>query len=127
MIKIIVTLKTIVIIQVNTEELHIAHTHVKRICKGFQTETLGEYQDLYVQRDTLLLADVFKNFWDMCLKTYELNHACFLTATKLIWQGALFKKKLVKLDILTDIDMLLMAKKDIRGGIGHAISSECES
>ena len=56
----------------------------------------------------------------MCLKIYELYPARFLTAPGLAWQRALKKTK-VKLDLLTDIDMLLMVEKGIRGGICHSI------
>ena len=75
---------------------------------------------MYVQSDTLLLADVFQNFRNMGLKIYELGPPKFLSAPGLAWQAALKKTK-VKLDLLTDIDMLLMVKKVIRGGIFHSI------
>ena len=77
---------------------------------------MGEYHDLYVQSNTLLLADVFKNFQNMCLETYELDATCFLTAPRLAWQVALKKTK-VKLDLSTNIDMLLKVEKSIRDGI----------
>ena len=67
-----------------------------------------------------MLADVFENFRNMCLKIYELDPAKFLSAPGLAWQAALKKTK-VKLDLLTDIDMLLMVEKGIRGGICHSI------
>ena len=67
-----------------------------------------------------MLANVLENFQNMCLKINELDPApdpaCFLTAAGLAWQAA-FKKNKVKLDLLTDIDMLFMVKKGIRGGI----------
>ena len=56
----------------------------------------------------------------MCLKIYELDPARFLSAPGLAWQAALKKTK-VKLDLLTDIDMLLMLEKGIIGGICHSI------
>ena len=56
----------------------------------------------------------------MCLKIYQLHPAKFLSAPGLAWQAAL-KKTEVKLELLTDIDMLLMVEKDIRGGICNAI------
>ena len=71
---------------------------------------------MYVRSDTLLLADVFENFRNTCLKIYELDPAKFLLAPGLAWQAALKKTK-VKLDLLTDINMLLMMEKGIRGGI----------
>ena len=56
----------------------------------------------------------------MCINVYELDPANFLSAPGLAWQAALKKTK-VKLDLLTDIDMLLMVEKGIRGGICHSI------
>ena len=70
--------------------------------------------------DTLLLADVFENFRNMCLEIYELDPAKCLSAPGLAWQTT-FKKTKVKLDLLTDIDMLLMVGKGIRGGTCHSI------
>ena len=91
----------------------------KRVCKDFKIKSLGEYQDLYIQSDTLLLTDVLVNFRNMCLEN-ELNPAHFFTAPRLAWQAALKKTK-VKLDLLTDIDVLLMVEKGMKGGICHAI------
>ena len=42
--------------------------HAKSVCTDFEIKNLGEYHDLYVQSDALLLADVFGNFRNMCLK-----------------------------------------------------------
>ena len=96
------------------------YVHAKRVCKDFEIKYLGEYHDLYVQIDTLLLADVFENFRNMCIKIYELDPAKFLSAHGLAWQADLKKTK-VKLDLLNDINMLLMVEKGIRGGICHSI------
>ena len=75
---------------------------------------------MYVQSDTLLLADVFKNFRNMCIKVYELDPAHFLSAPGLAWQACLTKTE-VELGFITDVDMLLMVEKGIRGGTCHAI------
>ena len=75
---------------------------------------------MYVQSDTLLLADLFENFRNMCIDIYELDTAKFLSAPGLAWQATL-KKTQVKLDLLTDFDMLLMVERDIRGGICNLI------
>ena len=96
------------------------YTHVERVCKDFKITNLEEYHDFYVQSDTLLLADVFENFRNMCLKIYQLDPAKFLSTPGLAWQAA-FKKNKVKLYLLSDIDMLLMVEKGIRVGICHSI------
>ena len=95
------------------------YAHAKKVCKDFEIKNLGEYRDLYVQRNTLLLADVFNNFQNMSLEIYEVDHTYFLSAPGLAWQTALKRTK-VKIDLLTDISMLLIVEKGIRGGICHA-------
>ena len=74
------------------------YTQAKTFCEDFKIKYLGEYHHLYIQNDTLLLADVFEKFWNMCLKIYELDPARFLTAQWLLWQAALKKTK-VKFDL----------------------------
>ena len=88
--------------------------------KNFKLKNLGEYHDLYVQSNTLLLADVFENFRNMCSKVYELDPAHFLSLPGLAWQACL-KKTNVKLKLLSDYGMLLMVEDGIRGGICHSI------
>ena len=75
---------------------------------------------MYVQSDTLLLANIFENFRNMCIKVHELDPAHFLSAPVLAWQARL-KKTGVKLELLTDVDMLLMVEKEIKGATCHAI------
>ena len=76
--------------QLNIEESTDAdYVHANRVCKDFEIKNLGEYHDLYVQRDALLLADVFQNFRNSCLEIYELDPAKFLSAPVLAWQAAL--------------------------------------
>ena len=82
--------------------------------------TLGDYHDVYLATNVLLLADVFENFRDVCLQHYKLDPAHFYTAPGLAWQAAL-KYTGVKLEILTDYDMLLMFEKGIRSGITQAV------
>ena len=82
--------------------------------------TLGDYHDVYLATDVLLLADVFETFRDTCLQHYKLDPAYFYTAPGLAWQAAL-KYTGVNLELLTDLDMLLMFEKGIRGGITQAV------
>ena len=51
----------------------IDYRHGNNVFNKFKLNNLGDHHDLYVQSDTLLLADVFENFRDMCLKEYELD------------------------------------------------------
>ena len=53
------------------------YNHTKRVRNDFEIKNLGEYHDLYVKSDTLLLADVFENFKEMCLEIYQLDPAIF--------------------------------------------------
>ena len=105
----------------NLEDITVAdYTHAKRVFSYFEIKKLGEYQDLYFQSGTLLLAVVLNNFRKISLEIYGLHHAHLLSATGLAWQAA-FKMTKVKLGLLTDIDVLLMIEKGISGRICHAI------
>ena len=77
---------------------------------------MGDYHDFHVQTDTFLLADVFKKFRDKCIEIYGLDPCHFYSAPGLAWQACL-KKTDVKLELLTDYNLLLMVKKGIRGGM----------
>ena len=87
------------------------YRHAKRVFKSLNNKNLDDYHDLHVQSDTLLLANEFENFRNKFIEIYELDPA---------WQACL-KKTEVKLDLLTENDMLLNVEKGIRGGICHAI------
>ena len=105
----------------NMEDISdIDYRHANNVFNRFKLENLGDYHDLYVQSETLLLADVFNNFRDMCIKEYELDPAHFLSLPGLAWQACL-KKTNIELELLTDYDMLLMVEEGIRGGICHSI------
>ena len=99
---------------------NIDYRHGNNVLKKFKLKNLGEYHDLYVQSDTLLLVDVFENFRNKCIKVYELDPAHFLSLPGLASQACL-KRTNVKLELLTDYDMLLMVEGGIRGGICHSI------
>ena len=61
------------------------NTHTESVCKEFETKYFEEYRGLYVQTNTLLLADVFENFQNMCLEIYELDPEKFFRASELVW------------------------------------------
>ena len=107
----------------NMEDIDdIDYRHDNNVFKRFKLENLEQYHDLYVQSGTLLLANMFENFRDMCVKVYELDPTHFLSLPGLAWQACL-KKTNIELELLTDYDMLLMVEERIRCGICHSIHS----
>ena len=97
------------------------YMHAERVWKKFEIKNLSEYHDLYIESDTLLLADVFENWRKICLEIHQLDPAKFFSAPGLAWQAVLKKAK-VKLELLTDTDMQLMSEKGVRGGICHSFN-----
>ena len=75
---------------------------------------------MYVQCDALLLADVFENFRGKCIEIYKLDLVHFVSAPGLVWQACL-QITGVKLELLTDLDMLLIVGEGNRAGICQAI------
>ena len=69
------------------------YVHAQKVWDVFEIKNRGEYQDLYVQSDTLLLANVFENFRNMCLEIYELDPIYFVSAPGLAWQACLKKNR----------------------------------
>ena len=95
------------------------YEHAQKVFKEY-CKDICDYYDLYVQTDTLLLADIHEKFREKCIELYGLDPSCFYSAPALVWQACL-KKTGVKLELLTDIDMLLMVEKVIRGGMCQSV------
>ena len=98
--------------------------HAQTVWKEFNFKTLREYHDLYNLSDVLLLADVFENFRDVCMNNYKLDPAWYFPSPGLAWDAAL-KLTGVKLELLSDYDMVLMIKHGIRGGVSTISKSIC--
>ena len=92
------------------------YEHAQKVFSDFQCHNLGEYHDLYLKSDVLLLADVFENVRNICLEYYQLDPAHFYTSPGLAWQACL-KMTGVELELLTDPDMYLFVEEGLRGGI----------
>ena len=65
------------------------YTYAQKVFEEFNLKNLGDYHNLYVQSDTLLLADVFENFRNKCIEIYEFDPAHLLSAPGLAWQAYL--------------------------------------
>ena len=87
------------------------YAHAQRVWDKFNIHNMGEYHDLYLMTDTLLLATVFESFRSFCLDAYSLDPAHFYTSPGLAWQAALRSTK-VKLELLPDTDMFLCSRKE---------------
>ena len=96
------------------------YEHAQRVWKEFGIHNLGDYHDLYLRTDVVLLANVYKAFRDTCLRHYKLDPVHFYTSPGLAWKACL-KHTGIRLKLLTDPDMLLMFERGIRGGITQAV------
>ncbi|KYN12354.1 hypothetical protein ALC57_15467 [Trachymyrmex cornetzi] len=82
------------------------YQHATNVCRRFCIETLGDYSDLYLKTDVLLLADVFENFRDTCIESYGLDPVYYYTLPGYTWD-AMLKYTGIRFELLTDIDMVM--------------------
>ena len=98
----------------------VEYSHAKKVWDRLNIKNIGEYHDLYLKTDVVLLTNVFESFRSVCLNNYGLDPAHFYTAPGLAWKVCL-KKTGVNLKLLRDPDMLLMFERGIRGGITQSV------
>ena len=92
--------------------------HAQNVWDTFNLKTMGDYHDLYLKSDILLLADVFENFRKTCLQYYKLDPCHYFTSPGLSWD-AMLKMTNIKLELMTDIDMFQFIEKGMRGGTSY--------
>ena len=96
------------------------YNHAKKLWDLFKIDNMGEYHDLYVRADTAQLSDVFENFRYLCLEIYGLDPTYFVSAPSLAFE-AMLKITKARIELFTDIDMVLMTQKAVRGGLTQVI------
>ena len=94
------------------------YNHARKVWNTFKIRNMGQYHDLYLKSDILLLADVFENFRKTCLEYYKLDPCHYFTSPGLSWD-AMLKMTDIKLELMTDIDMFQLIEKGMRGGISY--------
>ena len=94
------------------------YQHAQNVWNKFGLSSMGEYHDLYLKSDILLLADVFENFRKACQQYYELDPAHYFTTPGLSWD-AMLKMTETKLELMSDVDMFQFIEKGMRGGISY--------
>ena len=102
------------------------YNHAKNVWNTFNLKNMGEYHDLYLRTDILLLTDVFESFRKTCLAYYRLDPLHYSTAPGLAWD-AMLKMTGINLELLTDIDMQLFIEKGLRGGISYIAHRHAEA
>ncbi|XP_024868174.1 uncharacterized protein LOC112452288, partial [Temnothorax curvispinosus] len=94
------------------------YAHAVNVWQRFSVRTLGEYSDLYLKTDVLLLADVCENFGDSCVASYGLDRAYYYTLPGFTWD-AMLKHTCINFELLTDVDMVMFIERGIRGGLSQ--------
>ncbi|XP_066599932.1 uncharacterized protein [Prorops nasuta] len=94
------------------------YTHALKVWNTFNIQNIGEYSDLYLKTDVLLLADIFENFRKSCINNYRLDPVHYFSLPSYTWDVMLFYTD-IKLELVTDIDMLTFIERGIRGGLSQ--------
>ena len=110
--------KTFTVTVNNTDISEDDYQHAQEVWNAFKFQNLGQYHDLYLKTDALLLADVFENFRETCLNYYRLDPCHYMTSPGLAWD-AMLKMTKINLELISDTDMQHFIEKGLRGGISY--------
>ena len=92
------------------------YQHALDIYRKFGCTNLGDYNDVYLKTDVLLLTDKFEKFRSVCLSVYQLDPGHFYSAPNLSWESKVISTR-VNLGLSQDVIMLLFFERGIRGDI----------
>ena len=102
------------------------YQHAQKVWNTFNMRTMGEYHDLYLKSDILLLADDFENFRKTYHQYYKLDPCHYFTSPALSWD-AMLKMTGIKLELMVDVDMFQFIEKGLRGGISYIANQHGEA
>ena len=94
------------------------YNHAKNVWEEFKCKTMGDYHDLYLKSDVLILTDVFENFRKPGKEYDDLDPAHYFSCLGFAWD-AMLKITGINLELITDIDMYLMVEIGLRGGVSY--------
>lgn len=97
------------------------YDHAQKVWRAFKCESLGDYSDVYIKTDVLLLCDVFETYCNAIL-----DPAHYFTVPGLTWDAMLRYTKII-IELLTDYDMILMIERGIRGGLSQVSQRYAEA
>ena len=102
------------------------YAHAVRVWHAFECETMGDYHDVHLQLDVLLLTDFFEKFRKTCLSYYKFDPAHYYTTPGLAWDAALRMSK-ITLELITDVDIYNMIDTSIRGGVSMMLTRHAKA
>ena len=94
------------------------YQHAQNVWKTFNIKSMGDYHDVYLKADVLLLTDVFENFRKTCMQYYKLDPCYYFTSPGLSWD-AMLKMTNIRLNLISDVDMYQFVEKGMRGGVSY--------
>lgn len=102
------------------------YEHAQLVWDKMNIKTMGDYHDLYLMCDVLLLVDVFERFREVSMESFDLDPAQYFTLAGMCWSACLKMTK-VQLELLTDVDQYQMIERGIRGGVAMMITRHAEA
>ena len=102
------------------------YAHAQKVWDTFRIENMGQYHDLYLKSDVLLLADVFQNFREYYINIYGLDPAHYVSLPGSSWD-AMLKMTGIRLDLISDVDMQLFIERGMRGGVSYIAHRHAEA